>query len=111
MSREERKYNKSTSDKELMRLYRKQRKLYSAMCDLGYEELEVPIRRGYEKKFVLRADIARSKKATFLNPLLDMVNTPICSRDKAFLVKDYKTKTMVPQKHELDFISKKTMNY
>ncbi len=107
MSREDRKYNKNNSEKELMRLYRKQHAIYNKMSALGYEELETPIRRGYEKKFVLRADIARNKKAPFLNTLLDMVNTPICSRDKEFMVKDYRTKKMIPMEHERDVISVK----
>lgn len=107
MSRENKKYSKGTSEKDLMRLYRRQHQLYNNMAALGYEELTVPIRKGYEKKFILRADIARNKKAPFFKALLAMVNTPILSRDREFMKKDYKTKKSVPMKHELDVISVK----
>jgi hypothetical protein len=107
MSRAERKHNKNASEKELMKLYRRQNYLYREMGKLGYRELEIPIRHGYEKRYVLRSDIARSKKAHFLNSILSLVNNPIHSGSKKFLNKDYETKKYIPMEHKLGYISKK----
>ena len=110
MNREHRKENKIKFEKALRKKGRDKDKVWQAIRDLGWEELDKPIRWGYEKIFVLRKDITKRDDVKQIQILLDMVNAGIISRDKKFLYKNWKTKKMEPMKHELDYISHKEYN-
>jgi hypothetical protein len=57
------------------------------MWNLGYEELNPPIQRGWKRYFVLREDISRSKDANFFQAILDKINMVQYSWKKDFKVK------------------------
>ena len=74
-------------DKKLIRLFREQRAISQQLWNLGYEELNPPVTRGWKRSFVLREDVAISKDAKFFQGILDKINTVEYSWKKDFKLK------------------------
>ncbi|MBO9731742.1 MAG: hypothetical protein J7623_24085 [Chitinophaga sp.] len=78
-------------DKALLRLKREQDALSKAYRNRGCVPLEPPVMKGYNRFFVLRDDVARSRDATFFQGILDKINTTNWCAEKGFRVsKRYK---------------------
>lgn len=87
-------------DKKLKALWFEHQKVSEALRNMGYIELDVPIRSGYDRFFVLRKDAYNRKDADVLERLLKLINVTVHSRDKKYTKKDWKTKKIVPvQQH------------
>lgn len=110
MNRQHRKENIIEEEKDLIKKYNRLNEVRDMISNLGYKELDKPIRWGYDKFFILRADVAKRKDAKFIQSLLDMVNTPTFSRKKDFICKDWRTKKYIVMKHELDLLSHHNYN-
>lgn len=74
-------------DKGLLKLSRRQNKIYQEIRALGYEDVNPPYQQGWKRFFVLRDDTARSKQAEFFTGLLEKINTVQYSHRKDFKVK------------------------
>jgi hypothetical protein len=74
-------------DKSLRKLYLEELALSKQKLNLGYEELDPPVQRGWKRYFVLRPDVSRSKEAKFFQAILDKINTVQYSWKKDFKVK------------------------
>jgi len=77
-------------DKQLLRLHREERALYKQEREMGWEPLLPPVQRGWKRFFVLRDDVARSKKAEFYENILQKINTTMLSYRKDFMKKKRK---------------------
>ncbi|WP_315815269.1 hypothetical protein [Paraflavitalea speifideaquila] len=73
-------------DKQLLRLHREHNSLDQQIEDLGWEPLDPTIQRGWNRFFVLRDDIARSKHAEFYENLLQKINTSDWSYRRDFKI-------------------------
>jgi hypothetical protein len=71
-------------DKHLLEIHRLQLKIWKKQRELGYEELKPPIQKGWERIFILRADIASTDHADFFQGILDRINTRQFSHRKDF---------------------------
>lgn len=71
-------------DKELCRLYMEYRRVLDVIRNLGYEELNPPIQRGYKRLFVLTEDTKRNGKAGLYEGILDKLNSVWYSPVKTF---------------------------
>ena len=90
--RDVRRINKTAQERYLRSLDQEKDRLQQAEANLGWLELDHPIRDGWEKSLVLRADIsAREDAATYLK-LLSAVNRTIYSPNKTFMAKNWSTK-------------------
>ena len=65
------------------------KKINKAQAELGYIELEKPLRDGWFKTYVLRDDIRRSKKARIYQEVLDAVLVEIWGREKKYADKKW----------------------
>jgi hypothetical protein len=74
-------------DKTLIRLYREERAISKQIWNLGYEELNPPVQRGWKRYFVLSDDVSRSKDAKFFQGILGKINTVQYSWKKDFKMK------------------------
>lgn len=121
--RREKRAAKDAEKLKVMRLHRELQKLQDQQWKAPYIELEKPIRNGWKKTFVLRADVARRTDANIFADILKVVNTTVYCRKADFLVrrsvvstyltrhKNVKKKyTMewVPIPHNLSIIGKNT---
>jgi hypothetical protein len=86
-TRRRKRLQKLDSDKALLRLYREERALSKEIRNLGYEELNPPVQRGWKRMFVLREDVARTKESKFFLGILEKINTIEYSSRKDFKVK------------------------
>lgn len=77
-------------DKKLRQLDKERTRVWNQIRDLGYEELNPPIQRGYKRLFVLTDETKYSKQADFYQTLLDKINTIRYSPDKIFKEKKRK---------------------
>ncbi len=77
-------------DKQLIQLHKKQKKLYVQKKNLGWEELNPPIQKGWVRNFIVREDIAISKYGDFFNGILKKINTYKYSWKKDFTKKKRK---------------------
>lgn len=75
------------NDKQLLALHKKRKLLYKEERELVWEDLKHPYQRGWKRSFVLRADVAASKKASFYRNLLQKINTVQDSSNKKFTKK------------------------
>jgi hypothetical protein len=75
---------RTARDKELRRLDKECRHVSELIRNLGYEELNPPIQRGYKRLFVLTEETKRSSKADFYQGILDKINTIWYSPVKTF---------------------------
>lgn len=78
--------------KEARRLMREMRKLWKARQDLGYIELDKPVRHGWFKHLTLRDDIARRKDAPVFRRVLELSGIEIWGRDKQHADKLWKSR-------------------
>jgi hypothetical protein len=92
-------------DKALLALDRERQELWKAERTQAPIKLDKPIRRGWKKYYVLRADIARRDDAVTFHRILEKVNTTIYCRARDF--KEKKNKVRVDMPHELGFIETK----
>lgn len=74
-------------NKKLIKLYREERAISRRIWNLGYEEMNPPVQRGWKRYFVLRDDVSRSKDAKFFQGILDKINTVHYSWKKDFKIK------------------------
>lgn len=77
-------------NKKLRQLDRERTRIWNQIRDLGYEDLNPPVQRGYKRLFVLTEETKHSKKADFYQGILDKINTVRYSPHKTF--KDKKRK-------------------
>jgi hypothetical protein len=75
---------RTATDKNLRRTDKEWRRIYNQIRDLGYENLNPPIQRGYKRLFILTEDTKYSKRADFYTELLDKINTIRYSPHKTF---------------------------
>ena len=74
-------------DKQLLKIGRRQSKLYAQKRDLGWEPLVPPVQKGWKRFFVLRDDVAISRHSEFFENILKKINTYDWSHRKDFMVK------------------------
>jgi hypothetical protein len=72
------------NDKKLYFINKEYRRICNQIQDLGYEELNPPIRKGYKRLFVLREETMHSSRAEFYKTILEKINTIRYSLDKKF---------------------------
>lgn len=87
--------SKKQKEKSFIELYKKERKLNLLYRNLGIEELENPYQKGFKRSFVLREDIAKTKKAEFYLELLKHINTTQKSLRKDFKKKKRKNRKRI----------------
>lgn len=75
---------RTAKDKEMYRLNKEYRRVQYQIRDLGYEDLNPPIQRGYKRLFVLTEETKYSKRADFYQTILDKINTVWYSPHKTF---------------------------
>ncbi len=61
--------------KQLISLQREERYLDKLNRELGFEPLDPPIQRGFERTYALREDVARSVEGPFYQGILNRINT------------------------------------
>ncbi|MDR2954774.1 MAG: hypothetical protein LBV43_06820 [Prevotella sp.] len=74
----------TASDKEIIGLYKELRSLWHIISNMEYEELEVPIQRGYKRHFELSKSIKWGDEANFFQGILNKINIVQYSKDKQF---------------------------
>ena len=83
--------NKYTrKEKRLLKIQRELNKIYEEMLDLEWEELDKPVKYGYEKWFVIREDVLRSKEGPWKEKALNVVAKVVWCRNKKF-IRTYKS--------------------
>jgi hypothetical protein len=75
------------ADKLLIRKHKEEIAIWSAMRNLEWTELKPPIQRGFIRSFVLREDVARTRRAPFFQKILDKINSHQWSHRKDFMKK------------------------
>ena len=75
-------------DREIIAVHRAAHALDFQRKNLGWEELNPPIRKGYVKHFVLRADIMASPNAELYQKILNIIQDSIYSQNRDFTRKD-----------------------
>lgn len=75
---------KEDFEKQLIRLRKREKELWSKLKNLPLVPLESPYQKGWERSFVLREDVARSSEAEFYRTLLEKINTWQFSSEKSF---------------------------
>jgi len=83
---------RTARDKKLRRLDKELTRVRRQIWDLGYEDLILPIQRGYKRLFVLTEDTKHHKQADLYQNILDKINTIWYSSDKIFKTKKRKIK-------------------
>lgn len=86
-SRLQRKQNKDSFEKKLIKLSRRRNELWDEILNLPLIELEQPYQRGYKRYFVLKNDIAHGDKEHFYQNILDKINTIQYHPDEKFQTK------------------------
>lgn len=71
-------------EQKLRALDRERQDLWQKKRNLGWIELNPPVMRGWNRSFVLREDVARSKHAAFFKGMLNKINTTQWSNRKDF---------------------------
>lgn len=74
-------------DKQLISIHKEERRIRDQIWDLGYEDLNPPVPRGWKRSFVLRSDFAKRKDAKLFQGILDKINTTEYSWRKDFKIK------------------------
>lgn len=103
-------------DKALRRLSREEDTLFEAYLKRGFVALEPPIMKGYNRFFVLRDDVARSRDAAFFQGILDKINTTKWCAEKGFRVskrykKRYRYVDLLQQLHKPTEAEFRKMNF
>ena len=86
-ARQKKRAQRADFDKKLLRLDRERRALGEIEANLGWEVLTPPIQKGWQRCFVLRDDVARSKHAEFYEGILKKINTYDWSHRKDFMIR------------------------
>ncbi len=74
----------TASDKKIIGLYKELQSLWHIIHNMEYEELEVPIQRGYKRHFELCESIKWGNDADFFQRILNKINAVQYSKDKQF---------------------------
>lgn len=82
---------KEKAEKTARKIQKELGQVYKEIKDLGWKKLDKPIRHGYDKSWVVRKDILKSKKGKLIDQVLDIINVSIWWNDKSFLA-PYKDK-------------------
>lgn len=83
-ARQKRRLLKEDFDKQLIKLYLLQQRLYRQKAALPLIPLAEPYQKGWKRTFILRGDVARSAMGHFYLALLEKINTVDYSRSKSF---------------------------
>ncbi|MDA6071352.1 hypothetical protein NJT12_17165 [Flavobacterium sp. AC] len=75
---------KEDFEKHLIHLRKLEVDLWKKYSDLPLILLEIPYRKGWQRNFVLREDIARSNDSSFYEALLEKINTWQYASEKSF---------------------------
>jgi len=108
--RRQKSMNRKDTDKKILAMEAKRGQLIKAKNGMRLVELPEPIRTGYKKFFVIRPDIAAGDDVDLYKQILPYVQNTIYSNNREFLVKDYKTKKMLPKPHKPANIEHKVWN-
>ncbi len=103
----QRKMNKALEERDLVRLWHKQERLWMGKRACNIVALEYPVQRGWNRFFVLRQDIARSPDADMYKGVLKWVNTSVHSRRKDFMYKPWNSKVYKPMEQGISFMREK----
>ena len=90
--RDVRRLNKIQAERALRSLDNEKEALWTAESNLGWVELDHPVRDGWEKSLVLRDDISRRDDVAVYLKLLSIVNHTVYSQSKNFVYRNPKTK-------------------
>lgn len=71
-------------DKRLRRVEKEYDRVWEQIRNLGYEDLNPPVQRGYKRLFVLTEETRYSSRADFYRGILDKINTIWYSPHKTF---------------------------
>jgi len=71
-------------EKRIMKLYREQLYLWQVISSMEYEDLEIPVKKGYKRHFELREELSGNKNADLFEGILKKINTVQYSKDKQF---------------------------
>jgi hypothetical protein len=91
MARQTRKISIEEKDKYIIAQYKRLKELWKAERSRPWVKLDVPIRKGWKKFFVLREDIARRSDAHELARILGVINHTITCENKEFKTTHWKT--------------------
>lgn len=83
-ARQKKRLLKKDRGKQLIQLDKRRQDLAVKRYNLPLVPLEMPYQKGFERRFVLRDDVARSRHALFYQNLLDKINTVQYHHDKHF---------------------------
>lgn len=75
---------RTAHDKKLLRTEKEYNRVCRLIWNLGYEDLNPPIQRGYKRLFVLTEETRYSKRADFYQGIVDKINTVWYSPCKVF---------------------------
>lgn len=74
----------AASDKMIIALYKELQSLWHIISNMEYEELEVPIQKGFKRHFELNKSIEWKDDTDFFQGILDKINSVQYSKDKQF---------------------------
>lgn len=91
-------------EKRVRAAYKEWRHLREVRRNMPLLPLPEPYQKGFVRYFVLREDVARSKRAAFFEELLEVVNTYQYSDNRKFEAKKRRRgkRVLVPRKQELE---------
>lgn len=81
---------RTARDKKIRGVDKEHTRVLNQIHDLGWEELNPPIQRGYQRLFVLTEATRYTKRASFYQGILDKINTAQFSSTKRFARKKRK---------------------
>lgn len=106
-----RRIDKAKEEKEIIGLWMKNMKLLrTKRGNRELVELDKPVRKGYKRFFVLRADIARGTEASFYRKFLPEIQVKQYCNDKEFLQREYPSRKLKPMGHNPKQIEHKRWN-
>lgn len=73
---------KAQRQKEVRKLYKRQRKIWQLKRTLGYEKLEKPIRHGWYKEIVITSKVSRYKNQVAILEVFDKIEKAFWGRTK-----------------------------
>lgn len=100
----QRQMNKALEERDLVRLWHKQERLWEGKRAFNVVALDKPFQRGWNRFFVLRSDVARSKDADMYKGILKWVNTTVHCRRKDFTYKPWNSKVYKPIQQGISFM-------
>lgn len=106
MSRKDRSEFLTSKEKEVKKLFKRLDILRKAQRNLGFVELQPPIRSGWERLFVLRSDLKHHKDYKTLQSILTKIQNTVVSQNKNFVIKT-KRKKSKPIEQNLNHLTDK----